>query len=200
MYTDTIKKYYGDLEIQVLSPQVRGTLGTANLNQVIQAAVNPARAEVKEIKIGERVLREGDRVIQTRNNYNLEVFNGDIGRICNIDLDDYECTVEFGSSQVVTYARDDLTELSLAYGITIHKSQGSEFEAIIIPIATQHFKMLFRNLIYTGLTRAKKLCIFVGSRKALALAIRQLDRRERQTALSFLVGTARSTGFETRVT
>ncbi len=164
-------------------------MGTLSLNQTIQQAVNPEQQGKKQIKISERVYREGDRVIQTRNNYDLGVFNGDIGRITNIDLEDFSCLIQFGKQAPIAYEREDLTEISLAYGITIHKSQGSEFDAVIIPVATQHFKMLFRNLIYTGLTRAKHLCVFVGSRKALAMAVKQIDNRKRQTALSFLVMT-----------
>ena len=136
--------------------------------------------------MGERIYREGDRVIQTRNNYDLGVYNGDIGRIKAIDLENYSCLIQFGKIDV-TYEREDLAEINLAYAITIHKSQGSEFSAVIIPVTTQHFKMLFRNLIYTGLTRAKHLCVFVGSRKALALAIKQIDNRKRQTALTQLI-------------
>jgi exodeoxyribonuclease V alpha subunit len=187
LYTKTIPEYFGrDIEIQILSPQVRGSLGTLNLNQSIQQAVNPEHQGKKQIKLGERVYREGDRVIQTRNNYDLGVFNGDIGRIRQIDLENYSCLIQFGK-QTIPYEREDLAEISLAYAITIHKAQGSEFDAVIIPVATQHFKMLFRNLIYTGLTRAKQLCVFVGSRKALSMAVKQIDNRKRQTALSYLI-------------
>ncbi|MCB9073051.1 MAG: AAA family ATPase [Bdellovibrionaceae bacterium] len=188
LYTKTIPEYFGkNIEIQILSPQVRGSLGTVSLNQNLQRVVNPERAGVKQIKIGDRVYREGDRIIQTRNNYDLGVYNGDIGRICAIDLEDYSCEIQFGKSIPVYYEKEDLAEISLAYGITIHKSQGSEFDIVIIPVSTQHFRMLFRNLIYTGLTRAKKLCVFVGSRKALSMAIKQIDNRMRQTALTALV-------------
>lgn len=187
VYTKTIPEHFGQgTEIQVLSPQVRGSLGTLNLNQKIQDAVNPEREGVPQMKFGERVFREGDRVIQTRNNYDLGVYNGDIGRIRSIDFESGECAIAFGSNEVI-YRKEDLTEIALAYAVTIHKSQGSEFDAVIIPVATQHFKMLFRNLIYTGLTRAKKVCIFVGSRKALALAVNQVDIRARQTALTDLL-------------
>lgn len=188
MYTKTIPEYFGkDIEIQVLTPQVRGSLGTLNLNASIQAAINPERSGVRQIKIGDRIYREGDRVIQTRNNYDLGVYNGDIGHIKSIDLENYCCQIQYGKLAPVLYEKDDLTEISLAYGITIHKSQGSEFDAVIIPVSTQHFKMLFRNLIYTGLTRAKKLCVFIGSRKALSMAVKQVDNRKRQTALTLLV-------------
>ena len=188
LYTKTIPEYFGkDTEIQLLTPQVRGSLGTLNLNASLQQAVNPASDGIKEMRLGDRILREGDRVIQTRNNYDLGVYNGDIGRITNIDFENDVCHIQFGQLAPVSYQKEDLLEISLAYGITIHKSQGSEFDAVIIPVATQHFKMLFRNLIYTGLTRAKKLCVFVGSRKALTMAVKQIDNRQRQTALTFLV-------------
>ncbi len=190
LYLKSIPEWLGrDVEIQVLSPQTRGTLGTVNLNLVLQKVKNPPTAYKKEITLGERIYRQGDRVIQTRNNYELGVFNGDIGKIVEINLEDYTCTVEFtgGDLRRILYSRDDLSDLQLAYAITIHKSQGSEFSVVIIPVLGQHFNMLFRNLIYTGLTRAKKLAIFVGSRKALSLAIQKIDSRERQTALQTLL-------------
>lgn len=118
----------------------------------------------------------------------MESYNGDIGRIQAIDPEDHSCRIQFGSGgQVVTYPKEDLTELALSYAVRIHKSQGSGFETIIIPIHAQHFKMLFRNLIYMVVTRAKKLAVFVGSRKALALAVRTIDSRKRQTALAQLI-------------
>ncbi len=188
LYTKTIPAYFGrDIEIQILSPQVRGSLGTLNLNNAIQKAVNPEHQGKKEIKIGERIYRVGDRVIQTRNNYDLGVFNGDIGRIEAIDLENYTCLIQFGKQAPIPYEREDLMEINLAYAITIHKSQGSEFDVVIIPVATQHFKMLFRNLMYTGLTRARQGCVFVGSRKALSMAVKQVDNRKRQTALRYLI-------------
>jgi exodeoxyribonuclease V alpha subunit len=171
----------------VLTPQVRGSLGTLNLNLAIQNAINPEKSGVKQIIIGDRIYREGDRVIQMRNNYDLGVYNGDIGKIKRIDLENYKCQVQFRKQVIVKYEKDNLTEIGFAYGITIHKSQGSEFEVVIIPVATQHTKMLFRNLIYTGLTRAKKLCVFMGSRKALSIAVRKIDNRHRQTVLTLLV-------------
>lgn len=187
LYAQTIKKHFGErTEIQILTPQIRGSLGTMNLNLSIQSEINPERQGCRQIKLGERIYREGDRVIQTRNNYDKGVYNGDIGRIVNINLETYQCLVQF-STEPVLYEREDLSEINLAYAITIHKSQGSEFDVVIIPVATQHFKMLFRNLIYTGLTRAKKLCVFVGSRKALAMAVSQVDQRQRQTALTELL-------------
>ena len=199
LYTRTLPKFLGSkMEIQILSPQVRGTLGTSNLNKVIQESVNPPTPEKKTIQIGERLFREGDRIIQTKNNYDLGVFNGDIGKILNIDATEGQCLVLYKAgeaSKEVLYEKGDITQMSLAYAITVHKSQGSEFEAVIIPVSTQHFKMLFRNLIYTGLTRAKKRLIFVGSRKALTMAAKQVDSSKRQTALTFLVDNNFSNSF-----
>jgi exodeoxyribonuclease V alpha subunit len=190
LYTKTIPEWLGsDVEIQILTPQVRGTLGTLNLNESLQRIANPESPSKRQIQVGARILRVGDRVIQTRNNYDLGVFNGDIGRVTQVDSEEMTCEVCFsgGEERVVNFEREDLTDLSLAYAITIHKSQGSEFQAVIIPVLGQHFNMLFRNLIYTGLTRAKKLAIFVGSRRAFAMAVGQIDNRKRQTALADLV-------------
>lgn len=189
LYLEWIPKYYGSgSEIQILSPMIRGTLGTLNLNRVIQQRANPEAPGKPQIIVGERIFRQGDRVIHKRNNYDLAVFNGDIGRIVTIDSARLTLVVAFsGDGREVLYQKDDIVELDLAYAITIHKSQGSEFEAVILPVLTQHFKMLFRNLIYTGLTRAKKLAVVVGTRKALAMAIRQEDTAKRQTALPYLL-------------
>jgi exodeoxyribonuclease V alpha subunit len=191
LYTKTIPEWLGkDVEIQILTPQVRGTLGTLNLNESLQRIANPESPTKHQIQVGARLLRIGDRVIQTRNNYDLGVFNGDIGRVTQVNSEEMTCEVSFsgGEERVVNYEKEDLSDLSLAYAITIHKSQGSEFQVVIIPVLGQHFNMLFRNLIYTGLTRAKKLAIFVGSRKAFAMAVGQIDNRKRQTALADLAG------------
>ncbi len=190
LYTKSIPEWLGkDAEIQVLTPQVRGTVGTLNLNTCLQSISNPESQSKRQLLIGEKILRVGDRVIQTRNNYDLGVFNGDIGRIADVDSEEMICEVVFsgGEERRVVFEKDDLSELSLAYAITIHKSQGSEFQAVIIPVLGQHFNMLFRNLIYTGLTRAKKLAIFVGTRRAFAMAVGQIDNRKRQTALADLI-------------
>lgn len=138
--------------------------------------------------MGARIFREDDRVIHRRNNYDLNVFNGDIGKIININNEDLTAVVYFyPDNREINYKKEDIMELDLAYAITIHKPQGSEFKTVIIPILTQHFKMLYRNLIYTGLTRAKDLAVFVGTRKALSMAIRQQDVSQRQTALEALL-------------
>ncbi|HKJ64331.1 MAG TPA: ATP-binding domain-containing protein, partial [Desulfopila sp.] len=189
LYLEWIPKYYGrQQEIQVLSPMTRGSLGTANLNTVLQQAANPPAAGKSQIKVGEKFFRTGDRVIHRRNNYDLNVFNGDIGVIRSVDDLDLTMVVAFfPDGREVAYQRDDIVELDLAYAITIHKSQGSEFGAVILPVLTQHFKMLYRNLIYTGLTRARQLAVFVGTRKAFAMAVRQQDTGRRQTALQELL-------------
>ncbi len=189
LYIEWIPKYYGrDAEIQILSPMTRGTLGTANLNATVQQAVNPPGQGKIQVQVGERIFREGDRVIHRRNNYDLHVFNGDIGIVKSIDGSELSMIVSFfPDGREVEYQRDDIVELDLAYAITIHKSQGSEFAAVIIPVLTQHFKMLYRNLMYTGLTRARKLAVFVGSRRAMAMAVHQQDTSRRQTALKELL-------------
>jgi exodeoxyribonuclease V alpha subunit len=189
LYLEWIPKYFGEkTEIQVLSPMTRGSLGTVSLNKMIQESANPAQKGKGQLSVGERIFRVGDRVIHRRNNYDLNVFNGDIGTIREIDTEELTLSVSFfPDGRVVEYTRDAIPELGLAYAITIHKSQGSEFEAVIIPVLTQHFKMLFRNLIYTGLTRAKKLAVLVGTRKALAMSVKNQDTSQRQTLLKELL-------------
>jgi exodeoxyribonuclease V alpha subunit len=140
--------------------------------------------------LGGRIFRVGDRVIQKRNNYELLVFNGDIGTITAVDPEEMTFEVVYTSgkqTKEVIYEREHLIELDLAYAITIHKSQGSEFETVIIPLLSAHFNMLFRNLLYTGITRAKKLVVFVGSRSALSLAVGKKNTSIRQTALEILL-------------
>jgi len=190
LYLEWIPKYKGrESEVQILTPMTRGSLGTANLNKVIQERYNPFSESKNQIMMGEKIFRKGDRIIHKRNNYDLNVFNGDIGKIISINNEDMSAVISFyPDGREVSYEKENLLEIDLAYAITIHKSQGSEFEAVIIPVLTQHFKMLYRNLIYTGLTRAKKLASFVGTRKALNMAIRQQDVSKRQTALKELLG------------
>jgi exodeoxyribonuclease V alpha subunit len=188
MYLSWIPKYHRGREIQILSPMTRGSLGTLNLNAMIQETANPPAAGKRQLLVGERIFREGDRVIHRRNNYELGVFNGDIGVIRQIDNEQMTCVVAFAPDQRhVRYQHNDIVELDLAYAITIHKSQGSEFEVVIIPVLTQHFKMLARNLVYTGITRARKLAVLVGTRRALAMAVRNQDSVQRQTALGTLL-------------
>jgi exodeoxyribonuclease V alpha subunit len=189
LYLEWVPKYFGEkTEIQILSPMIRGSLGTVSLNKMIQESANPAKTGKGQLSVGERIFRIGDRVIHRRNNYDLNVFNGDIGTIRKIDAEELTLSVAFfPDGRIVEYTRDAIPELDLAYAITIHKSQGSEFEAVIIPVLTQHFKMLFRNLIYTGLTRAKKLAVLVGTRRALAMSINNQDTSQRQTLLKELL-------------
>ncbi|MBU1231943.1 MAG: AAA family ATPase [Proteobacteria bacterium] len=189
LYTEWIPKYFGvSCEIQVLSPMNRASLGTVKLNESLQTAVNPANNDKAQVSLGERIFRVGDRVIHRKNNYDLGVYNGDIGEIIAINSIELTCVVRFFSDKrEVEYQRDQISELELAYAISIHKSQGSEFDCVIIPLVSQHYKMLFRNLIYTGLTRAKKLAVFVGTRQALTMAIRNMDTATRQTALPLLL-------------
>ncbi len=189
LYLEWIPKYLGPkAEIQIISPMTRGSLGTISLNKMIQASANPDRPGRHQLRIGEKIFRVGDRVIHRRNNYDLGVFNGDIGTISDIDNEEITCVVAFSpDGREVIYKRENIQELDLAYAITIHKSQGSEFQVVIIPVLAQHFKMLFRNLIYTGLTRARHLAVLVGTRKALAMAVKNRDTSRRQTMLKELL-------------
>lgn len=174
-------------DVQILSPMNRGDLGTININLELQKILNPdPREHVRESsqKPVEGELRDGDKVIQTANNYELQVFNGDIGFVLATKVDGGKTKVIFGDDRVVTYDREQANDLKLAYGITIHKSQGSEFPVVILPMSMQHYVMLQRNLVYTGLTRARKLAIFIGSRKALNFAIKNNISTARQTNLS----------------
>jgi len=191
LYSETIEKYMGkDNEIQILTPMNKGSVGTKEINKRVQVAVNPKSENKKEITIGERTFREGDRVIQTANNYDLNVFNGDIGYITKIDTKDYSLIINYGDSKktkLVRYERSNIIEIELAYAITIHKSQGSEFKIVIIPILNQHYIMLYRNLIYTGLTRAKKMGILIGEREAFKRSIDNIDPNIRQTSLQYFL-------------
>ena len=173
-------------DIQVLTPMNRHLLGTRILNQDLQAAINP-RNELKfEIERFGTTFRIGDKVIQTRNNYDKEVFNGDIGHVVSIETDPMKIEVRF-DSRMVDYEPGELDELQLAYALTIHKSQGSEFPCVIIPLSTQHFVLLERSLLYTAITRAKKLVILVGDPKALSLAVRKQENRRRHTGLQSIL-------------
>lgn len=168
-------------DVQVLTPMNRSDLGARNLNARLQAVLNPPRGDVVE-RFG-NAFRVGDKVLQTVNNYQKEVFNGDIGRVTAIDLVDQELTVHF-EGRAVPYDFGELDELSLAFAMTIHKAQGSEYPAVILPLHTQHYMMLQRNLLYTGITRGKRLVVVVGSRKALQMAVERRDTARRYTALA----------------
>jgi exodeoxyribonuclease V alpha subunit len=158
-------------DIQVLTPMHRGVIGAAQLNGALQAALNPGRPGALEVMRGGRVFRVGDRVMQMRNNYEKEIYNGDIGRITRIDPEEQEVVVH-ADGRSVPYDFSELDELTLAYAATVHKSQGSEYPAVILPIHTTHYPMLQRNLLYTAITRARRLLVLVGTRKALALAVK----------------------------
>ena len=170
------------IDVQVLCPMSRGLVGTRNLNNVLQQLINPPSPEKIEITRGGTVFRTGDRVIQLTNDYEREVFNGDVGFITEIGTEEQEVTVNY-SNRSVTYDYADLNEIALAWSVTIHKSQGSEYPVVIMPMYTQHYVMLSRNLLYTGLTRAKKLVIIVGSKKAIGMAVRSVNQKPRYTQL-----------------
>ncbi len=154
--------------IQVISPMYKGIVGVDNLNSELQKRLNSYKAG---LKFGVREIRVRDKVMQVRNNYEKEVFNGDIGLVVHIDRQKYRVGVEF-DGRVVFYDRDEINDITHAYAISVHKSQGSEYQAVVMPLLTQHFIMLQRNLFYTALTRAKKLSVIVGSYKALYIAIK----------------------------
>lgn len=166
-------------DIQVLSPLRKGSAGVERLNTELQALLNPRGQEVAR---GGRLFRLGDKVMQIKNNYEKEVFNGDIGRIAHVDLEEQEILVQFEDKRV-SYDYSDLDELVLAYAISVHKSQGSEYPVVVLPLLKQHFVMLQRNLLYTAITRAKKLLVIVGDKKALAMAVRNARAQERYTSL-----------------
>jgi exodeoxyribonuclease V alpha subunit len=174
-------------DVQVLSPMTRGTVGSRQLNQLLQGLLNPAAASKPEWQRGGLILRLGDRVIQQVNDYGREVFNGDLGVIQAIAPEDQEVTVDFGDRRV-TYDAADLNEIALAWAITIHKSQGSEYPVVILPLFMSHYLMLSRNLLYTGLTRARRLAIVVGPEKAIAIAVRRGQDRHRYTDLARRLG------------
>lgn len=169
-------------DIQVLCPMNRGSLGTQQMNALLQEKLNPPRHGEPTAECFGTQFRLRDKIIQTRNNYDKDVFNGDIGRIVKIDDFEREVVISYDGREIL-YDFSDLDEVQLAYAITIHKSQGSEFPAVVLPIAMQHYMLLQRNLIYTGLTRGKQFVVLVGQKKALATAIRNDRAAERFSAL-----------------
>ncbi|SDN79748.1 exodeoxyribonuclease V alpha subunit [Desulfonauticus submarinus] len=185
MVLERIPKVYGFSprdEVQVLTPMHKGDLGTINLNYILQKYINPPTGN--GLKKGGVEFFVGDRVIQLANNYDKQVFNGDLGVIIEIDAQEDRLIVDFDGREV-EYFREDLDELNLAYAISVHKSQGSEFPVVILPITTAHFILLQRNLIYTGLTRAKKLAILIGSKKAMFIGLKKTGQEKRYTHLRF---------------
>ncbi len=185
LVTSRIPKRFGipANDIQVLSPMHRGPLGVGMLNERLQQALNPADGRKPERTAAGRTLRLGDRVMQTRNNYDLEVFNGDMGVISGIDLVMHTLTATIDSRPVV-YDWANLDELVHAWAVSVHKSQGSEYRAVVIPFHTTHYVMLQRNLLYTAVTRAKELVVIVGTRRAIGAAVRNDKVAERHSALA----------------
>ena len=182
LVADRIPDSFGFLpktEIQILTPMRRGLLGTGQLNAELQALLNPNGETVSR---SGQVLRVGDRVMQRRNNYDLGVFNGDVGHVVGFDLQEQRASVDL-DGRLVIYPFSDLDELTLAYACSIHKSQGSEYPCVVLPLHTQHWVLLQRNLLYTAITRGKKLVVIVGSRRALVQATRHQPTHRRRTLL-----------------
>jgi exodeoxyribonuclease V alpha subunit len=171
-------------DVQVLSPMYRGATGVNNLNDLLQAALNPPGARKAERRLGGRIFRTGDKVMQTVNNYDKNVYNGDIGRITFMDLVAQTMTVSIDGMPVV-YDFLESDELELAYAISVHKSQGAEYPCVVMPVITQHYMMLQRNLLYTAVTRAKRLVVLLGTRRALGIAVHNNRVSERHTALDW---------------
>ncbi|WHM38663.1 ATP-dependent RecD-like DNA helicase [Streptomyces sp. BPTC-684] len=174
-------------DIQVLAPMHRGPAGAGNLNGLLQQAITPARPDLPEKRLGGRVFRVGDKVTQIRNNYEKGengVFNGTVGVVTALDPDEQRLTVLTDEDEEVPYDFDELDELAHAYAVTIHRSQGSEYPAVVIPVTTGAWMMLQRNLLYTAVTRARKLVVLVGSRKAIGQAVRTVSAGRRFTALA----------------
>ena len=172
--------------VQVLVPMHRGELGTAALNAALQERLNPPRGGVAELARGDRIFRAGDKVMQLRNDYDKGVFNGDIGLIDAIGDGDGgpRLRVDFGDGRAADYDRAELDQLVHAYAVSVHKSQGSEYPAVVVPIATQHYMMLQRSLLYTAVTRGKSLVVIVGSKRAVSMAVRDSSARMRWTWLA----------------
>jgi exodeoxyribonuclease V alpha subunit len=174
-------------DIQVLTPIYRGPAGVIALNERLQEKLNPPTASRPERKLMGTIFRVGDKVMQTRNNYDKDVYNGDIGFIRSMDMIEQRLTVDF-YGRSVTYEWSEVDELTLAYVISVHKAQGSEFPVVVMPIVTQHYTMLQRNLLYTSITRASKLCVLTGSRRAISMAVRNNKVAHRFSALEWRLG------------
>jgi exodeoxyribonuclease V alpha subunit len=180
-------------QVQVLVPMHRGELGTASLNAALQARLNPAREGAAHIQRGDRVFRAGDKVMQLKNDYDKNVYNGDIGVIAELGKGGTPTPegqpapllrVDFGDGRTAVYDRGELDQLVHAYAVSVHKSQGSEYAAVVIPIATQHYMMLQRSLLYTAVTRGKQLVVLVGSKRAIGMAVKNATARQRWTWLA----------------
>jgi exodeoxyribonuclease V alpha subunit len=170
----------GQRDVQVLCPMYRGEAGADRLNRELQDLLNPGQLEVER---GGRMFRAGDKVMQIRNDYDRDVFNGDVGRVTHIDTHGAKLFVRFPEREQ-EYRFEDLADLVPAYAISVHRSQGSEYPAVVIPLTTDHFMMLRRSLLYTAITRGKRLVVLVGSRKALELAIKNHDDAVRWSGLA----------------
>ena len=168
-------------DVQVLTPMNRGSLGARALNAVLQQALNP-EATPQVTRFG-WTYAPGDKVIQTVNDYGKDVFNGDIGRVAKVDIEEGQVEIDFDGRRV-TYDVGELDEVALAYAATVHKSQGSEYPVVVIPLATQHYPMLARNLLYTGVTRGKQLVVIIGQPRAVAIAVRNVRSVQRLTNLT----------------
>lgn len=187
--------------MQILTPTKKGPLGTKELNKTLQQAINPEKSSKKEKKFGDTTFREGDRVMQIKNNYDIfwdrdidgkyenstGVFNGEIGRIEKIDLLERQVKVVFDDGKNVWYQFSELDQLELAYTVTIHKSQGSEFDVVIIAIPQAAPMLLTRNLLYTAITRAKKLLVILGSKNTVDFMIQNIDSKKRNTGLKYKI-------------
>jgi exodeoxyribonuclease V alpha subunit len=171
-------------QIQVLAPMYRGAAGVHALNERLQEKLNPASPMKPEKQLFGEIFRTGDKVMQVQNNYDKEVFNGDIGAILEINSVAHTMTVGFDGRRVV-YDWSEGDQLVLAYAVSVHKSQGSEFPAVVMPILTAHYMMLQRNLLYTAITRAKELCVLVGNRRAIGIAVNNNKVAHRYTALDW---------------
>jgi exodeoxyribonuclease V alpha subunit len=172
-------------DIQVLSPMYRGPVGVNNLNEELQARLNPDAPA--SLEWGGRVFRVGDKVMQQRNDYDKGVFNGDVGWIRSIQNENSTLKVEFleeAGPMLVAYEFHELDELTLAYAVTVHKSQGSEYPAIVVPLVREHYMLLQRNLLYTAITRARHLCLLIGQPRALEVAVRNDRVAQRNTGLA----------------
>jgi exodeoxyribonuclease V alpha subunit len=169
-------------QVQIIAPMYRGACGVANLNNRLQEALNPAASHKVERRLGGRAFRVGDKVMQITNNYDIDVFNGDVGRVTAIDLGEQTLTVSMDDRPVV-YDWGQADELVHAFAVSVHKSQGSEYPAVVVPMLTQHYLMLQRNLLYTAITRAKRLVVLVGTRQAIRIAVGSAKLRERHSGL-----------------
>jgi exodeoxyribonuclease V alpha subunit len=176
-------------DIQVLCPMNRGGVGARSLNAALQAALNPPREGEARVERFGWSYAAGDKIMQVENSYERELYNGDLGVVRSVDPEESVLTAEFDGREVA-YSFGELDELALAYATTVHKAQGSEYPAVVIPVTTQHYPMLQRNLFYTGITRGKRLVVLVGQRRALGIAVRDEKTRRRWSKLGEWLGSS----------